>query len=320
MKKYLITGFAGFVGPYFIQHLNAQPGKSEILGLDVQRPEFLPQNTGHIKVEFDDVDLLDSDRLKKIVYAFRPDYVLHLASYSSVGFSWKDPALSVRNNLNIFLNLMEVLRKVHPVCRVLSVGSSEEYGNFPLKDMPLKENHPLRPVSPYAVARVSQEQLSKVYAEGYGLDVVMTRSFNHLGAGQKDMFVISSFVKQLVEIKKGLGNGGKLVAGDISIVRDFLDVRDVTDAYYRLFQKGEKGEVYNICSGQGHSLREVIDMICDILQLRVEIEIDPARIRPSDNRVIVGSSEKISTATGWKPRFSLRESLEEIIRYWFRHL
>lgn len=124
-------------------------------------------------------------------------------------------------------------------CRILSIGSSEEYGNVQAKDMPLREDHALNPISPYAVARVSQEMLSKIYVDGYGMDIIMTRSFNHIGPGQKDLFVISSFAKQLVQLS-GNKDDSKLVTGDISIVRDFVDVRDVVGAYYLLFKKVKK--------------------------------------------------------------------------------
>lgn len=211
---------------------------------------------------------------------------------------------------------MEIIREVSPYCRVLSVGSSEEYGNVNELNLPLREEYPLAPVSPYAVARVSQENLSKVYSDGFGLDIVMTRSFNHLGPGQKDIFVISSFAKQLVEIKKGVKKDKKLITGDISVVRDFLDVRDVVGAYYRLFTGGVKGEVYNICSGRGISLSEVIEMMCGILDLKIELETDHNLIRPNDNKIIIGTNEKLKKATGWDSKIDLNKSLKDIIKYW----
>ena len=316
MKKILITGYNGFVSRHFISYLEQKNIKSEILGIDINRSDTDYSNFKNIITSFSQLDLLERDRLENLIYSFQPDYILHLASYSSVGFSWKNPSLSFRNNINIFLNLMEVIREVNPSCRILSIGSSEEYGNAASGKMPLKEGYPLNPVSPYAVARVSQEQLSKVYCDGYDLDVVMTRSFNHLGPGQKDIFVISSFAKQLVEIKKGIKKEKKLTTGDISIVRDFLDVRDVVDAYYRLFTDGAKGEVYNICSGNGISLREVIDIMCGILDIQIDFETDSNLIRPNDNKIIIGTNEKLKAATGWVQKIKLKKSLEDIISYW----
>ena len=320
MKKILITGFSGFVSRYFIEHLENNKQKSEILGIDINKPDFLIYNSETLKCSFEQIDLLDTGRLENIIYSFQPDYVLHLASYSSVGFSWKNPSLSFKNNMNIFLNMMEVVRGVNSSCRIISVGSSEEYGDYPEDLLPLMEGFQLKPLSPYAVARVSQEQLSKVYSDGYGLDVVMTRSFNHIGPGQKDIFVISSFAKQLVEIKKGLKKEKKLITGDITVVRDFLDVRDVVDAYYKLFTEGEKGEVYNICSGNGVSLRNVIDLMCEILEIQIELETDSNLIRPNDNKIIIGSNDKLKNATGWEQKIELKKSLEDIINYWIEKI
>jgi len=316
MKKILITGFSGFVSSYFIEHLEKENIKCEVLGIDINDPEFIIDNSKNVKIQTKKIDLLDNGVLEKIIYSFQPGYVLHLASYSSVGFSWKNPSLSFQNNINIFLNLMEVIRAVNPLCRILSIGSSEEYGNVSSDNIPLKEELRLNPLSPYAVARVSQEQLSRVYCDGYGLDIVMTRSFNHIGPGQRDIFVISSFARQLVEIKRGIKKQRKLVTGDISVVRDFLDVRDVVDAYTRLFQDGVKGEVYNICSGNGVSLREVIDMLCEILEIEIELETDPNLIRPNDNKIIIGSNKKLKEATGWEQKIPLKKSLEDILNYW----
>jgi len=318
--KIIITGFSGFVAKHFIDYLELNNIKSDILGIDINTPVYDSGKYKHLNLKFEQVDLLNSGMLENIIYTFQPEYILHLASYSSVGFSWKNPSLSFRNNIDIFLNLMEIIREVSPQCRILSVGSSEEYGNVSGKCLPLHEEYPLNPVSPYAVARVSQEQLSRVYYEGYGIDIVMTRSFNHIGPGQKDIFVVSSFAKQLVEIKKGLRGEKKLVTGDTTIVRDFLDVRDVVDAYYRLFKNGIKGEVYNICSGSGNSLREVIDIMCGILDLRINLETDPNLIRPNDNKIIIGTSEKLKKATGWEQKIMLKKSLEDIINYWNRRI
>jgi GDP-4-dehydro-6-deoxy-D-mannose reductase len=208
------------------------------------------------------------------------------------------------------LNLLEAVL-------ILSIGSSEEYGNVAQEDLPLKEDHLIMPVSPYAVARVSQELLSQIYTNGYGLDIVMTRSFNHIGPLQKDIFVIPSFVKQLLKIKNTRCNGD-LISWDLAIVRDFTDVRDVVGAYYRLLTQGKKGDVYNICSGKGLSLRQVLEKLCNILDINVNVVVDRNLIRPSDNRIIIGSNEKIKMNHGWEPRYSLENSLNDMIKYWQR--
>jgi GDP-4-dehydro-6-deoxy-D-mannose reductase len=316
IMRLLITGFSGFVAKHFIEYLEINKIKSEILGVDINIPDYDYSIYKYCQVSFKSIDLLNTGILENAVYIFQPQYILHLASYSSVGFSWKNPSLSFRNNINIFLNLMEIVREVSPDCKVLSVGSSEEYGNVDEKNLPLLEEYPLCPVSPYAVARVSQELLSKVYCDGYGLNIVMTRSFNHMGPGQKDIFVVSSFAKQLVEIKKGIKTDATLITGDINVIRDFLDVRDVVEAYYRLLINGTRGEVYNICSGDGISLYDLILKMCKTLNVEVQLLMDNSLVRPNDNRVVVGSNEKLIKTTGWAQKINLSKSIDDILAYW----
>jgi GDP-4-dehydro-6-deoxy-D-mannose reductase len=311
MEKYLVTGASGFVSRYFLDLLEGSKIKTHVLGIDMNAPNFRTEHYKNINFEFQKTDLLNKEHLGKLIHDFQPHYLLHLASYSSVAYSWKNPVESFANNTNIFLNILEQVKKHSPSCRVLSVGSSEEYGNVTEKDLPLHEDHPLNPVSPYAVARVSQEMLSKVYSAGYGLDIIMTRSFNHLGPGQKDIFVIPSFARQLIEIK---AEGKKeFITGDTSIVRDFIDVRDVVRAYYLLFKKGRKGEIYNICSGTGTSLNTVISMMSYELEIKVKPVVNPELIRPDDNRIIIGSNKKIMEETGWRNEISLEQSIKDIL-------
>lgn len=315
MEKYLITGFSGFVSKHFIEYLESLNTNAVVVGIDINYPEFSITDYKHVLCSFRRIDLLDKNQVDNIIYQFQPDYILHLASYSSVAFSWKNPVASFSNNTNIFLNLLEQIRAMNLPCRVLSIGSSEEYGDVDPKDVPLTENHMLKPVSPYAVARVSQEMLSKIYVDGYGLDIVLTRSFNHIGPGQRDIFVISSFAKQLADMKKN-DKKRELVTGNLSIIRDFLDVRDVVKAYHALFKNGRKGEIYNVCSGTGTSLEKLIHKMAELLEIDIETKTDPTLIRPSDNAIIIGDNKKIKTETGWDHTYSLQESLNDIIQYW----
>lgn len=316
MDKYLITGFSGFVSQHFLTFLENLQKPVAILGLDINEPDFNYHGYQYLQVSFNKIDLLDKVQVDNVIFQFQPNYILHLASFSSVAFSWKHPVTSFSNNTNIFLNLLEQVRSLGLRCRILSIGSSEEYGNVHASDIPLQEEQLLKPVSPYAVARVSQELLSKIYVDGFGMDIVMTRSFNHIGPGQKDIFVISSFAKQLVEIKKHQKEP-VLSTGDLTIIRDFLDVRDVVKAYYLLFKHGIKGEVYNICSGKGTSLNEIIVSMANILAIEVQTNINPSLIRPNDNAIIIGSNNKLKSQTNWDIEFSLERSLTDVINYWF---
>lgn len=313
--RILVTGVSGFVGQHFLRCLEQQSPGIDVLGISRSLPSFDSREFGRLACAFKQLDMLDKQALAMAMAEFRPSHVLHLAAYSSVGFSWQHPVESFANNTNILLNLLEAIRALKLGCRVVSVGSSEEYGNVEATQTPLREDASLRPVSPYGVARVAQEMLSHVYVDGYGLDIVMTRSFNHIGAHQRDAFVISSFAKQLVGIQSH-GAPPRVVTGDRTIVRDFVDVRDVVRAYLELLLHGRKGEIYNICSGQGVSIQTVLDLMQDILGTSAALETDTRLVRPNDNRVIVGSSDKIRECLGWKPTIELRDSLETILEWW----
>jgi len=317
--KILITGINGFVAQHFLAFLATQQEEFTVLGIGRSEPSFDSNQFAPLKIEFAKVDLLNREDVGGILQNFKPQYLLHLASISSVGHSWKNPNDSFVNNTNIFLNLVDQIRLLDIPCRILSIGSSEEYGNVNPAQLPLTEESPLNPISPYAVARVSQEMISKIYADGYGRDIIMTRSFNHIGPGQKSVFVISSFAKQLVHIANDPTVSKIVTTGDLSIIRDFVDVRDVVKAYYLLLKNGKKGEVYNICSGTGVSLQQIMDKMCNILDISITLQQDKNLIRPNDNKIIIGSAAKIENDLGWSREISLDKSLTDIISWWKQH-
>jgi len=310
MKNLIITGTAGFVAGYFIEYLKANNLEYNILGLDIL-DEF---DYDYKNFKYKKINLRDKELIKEVIENFNPDYILHLASISSVSQSWKQPVESFVNNTNIFLNIIESMRELDSQARILSVGSSEEYGNYPPEKMPLKEDYQLKPCNPYAVARVSQEMLSKLFADNFNVNIIMTRSFNHIGPKQRDVFVIPSFVKQLVEIKKN-PHKNSIEVGNIEIIRDFLDVRDVVDAYYKILTTGKIGEVYNVCSGKGVKLKEIIEIVSDELNIKPEIKIDKSKIRPTDNIVIIGDNTKLKTELGWSEKYELKTTLKELIKH-----
>lgn len=314
--KILITGFSGFVAEYFIEYLNTVENNCKVLGIARSAPDFNYSKFSNLSIEFKSTDLLNKSEVEVIINNFQPEYILHLASVSSVAQSWKTPYDSFVNNTNIFLNIVEQVRILKLPCRILSVGSSEEYGEVEESQLPLTENSPTVPLSPYAVSRISQEMLSKIYADGYNMDIVMTRSFNHIGPRQKDKFVISSFAKQLVHLSKSNVLNKKIITGNLNIIRDFLDVRDVVKAYYLLLKNGTSGEVYNICSGRGTLLKDMITIMSKVLNIDVEVELNPLLVRPNENKKIIGSHQKIKNHFGWQPTISLEESLKDIIEHW----
>jgi GDP-4-dehydro-6-deoxy-D-mannose reductase len=314
--RILITGITGFVSSHFLDYLNVTEPDSNVMGIARDIEEFDKSRYPNLKINIKIIDLLNKDAVGIILSDFEPDYVLHLASVSSVALSWKTPLESFVNNTNIFLNLVEEVRLYKIKCRILSVGSSEEYGEVLEAQLPLTEEHKLNPVSPYAVARVSQEMLSTIYAEGFNLDIIITRSFNHIGPGQKDKFVISSFAKQLVQLANDTTKERKIITGDLTITRDFLDVRDVVRAYYLLLKKGKRGEVYNICSGKGTVLKDIVIKMGEILNIKIETITNPDLIRPNENKKIIGSYKKIKDEFNWEPEINIEKSLGDIINYW----
>ena len=318
--KILITGIAGFAAKHFLHYLNEQEPGSEVLGIyNETLPAFDDEKLDRLHLSFSKINLLDKSKIAEVIEEFNPAYILHLAGRSSVANSWKAPADSVMDNTSFFLNIVETVRILKLNCRILSVGSTEEYGNANA-GLPLKETDCPDPASPYGVARVLQQKLVKIYAESYGVDIVHTRSFNHIGPHQKPDYVISSFAKQIVQqAKKGVSKI-ELVTGDVNVIRDFSDVRDVVRAYYLLLYKGVKGETYNVCSGKGYLIKNMIDLFSTIIGEHIFHSTDEKNFRPSENKVIIGSYEKLMNATGWQPQYSIQESLRDIIKYWKEHL
>lgn len=300
--KYLITGANGFVGRYFIEYLQKCEKDSKIYGADITEICAV-QN-----IEYQQIDLNDRFEVYKMLEKIRPDYIVHLAALSSVAQSWQDPAKCFLNNTSVFLNIVDGVRELDVKCRILSVGSSEEYGIY---NEPMQEDFVLHPKSPYSVARLSQEYLSKLYVDYFDLDIVMTRSFNHIGPRQNTKFVIPSFVSQLVKISRG--EQDEISVGNIDVIRDFLDVRDVVEAYYKILKLSKTREVYNVCSGRGVRLREIIDIISQELHIQPKITIDKEKIRPNEIISVVGDNTKLRQNLGWMPRYSLDKTLEDMI-------
>jgi GDP-4-dehydro-6-deoxy-D-mannose reductase len=314
--KYLITGSSGFVAKHLINKIHSVEPTSEVIGIDVHDlPEENTYSESPNRYKHITVNLLDYEIVQTIIEDIAPNYIIHLASYSSVAFSWENPVKSFMNNVNISLNILEAVRLSNIKVRILSIGSSEQYGQILKENIPVEENCPQNPTSPYAISRVSQEKLSILYAKSYGLDIVCTRSFNHIGPYQSSKFVVSSFVKQMVH-KKNSNSDNTISVGNINVVRDFTDVRDVVDCYYLLLHKGKSGQVYNVCSSRGTTLNEILNKLEVMLSLSVNIQVDNNLLRPIENDIIIGSYKKIKSEIGWSPKIHIEKSLRDIIDYW----
>jgi GDP-4-dehydro-6-deoxy-D-mannose reductase len=309
--KYLVTGISGFVGSYLFDHLVAK-------GHDIVGVDAYPLHKPLALSNFYQMSLMDQSGIRRVIEQERPQRIVHLASASSVGASWQQPMDCFVNNTNIFLNLIEAVRLSGLKCRILSIGSSEEYGPVVASEMPLQETRAVNPMNPYAVARVAQEHLSRVFAKGYGMDIVCTRSFNHIGPGQTDRFVVSSFVRQAVEVARG--QKPKIVCGDLDVVRDFVDVRDVIAAYECILEKGIPGEIYNVCSGRGVTLRSILESICAKAGIPADFQVDPALIRPIDNPVIIGDNAKLRSLGFSLSYEGLDAAIDGMIVWWQKKL
>ena len=303
MNKYLITGVNGFVGKYFVDYVYNLEPQSDIIGVGLEDTSSLKN------IIYESVNLCDSTGVYNLVKKHKPDYIVHLAAVSSVAQSWQDPAECFLNNNATFLNLAEAIRKQNLKTRILSVGSSEEYGIY---NIPIKEDFVLHPKSPYSVARLSQEYLSKLYVDRFNLDIVMTRSFNHIGPGQSTNFVVASFIDQLVNIADGKTEN-KMMVGNINIARDFTDVRDIVNAYYKILTKSPNRQVYNVCSGRAVKLSDIIDIASKQLNIKPNVVIDKSRLRANEIMSVVGDNTKLKTELGWKPKYTLEQTIKDII-------
>jgi GDP-4-dehydro-6-deoxy-D-mannose reductase len=213
------------------------------------------------------------------------------------------------------LHLLEAVRAGGATPRILAVGSTDEYGLVRPDEVPLREDAPLRPVSPYAVSKVAQGYLALQYALSPGLHVVRTRTFHHTGPRRGEQFAESSFARQLAEIEAGL-RPPSMEVGNLDVVRDFTDVRDVVRAYWMLLDRGASGEVYNVCSGRGVRLGELLERLIALSGRRVEVSVDAARLRPVDAPVLVGDPGRLRAATGWEPTIPLERTLADLLDYW----
>jgi GDP-4-dehydro-6-deoxy-D-mannose reductase len=306
MRRVLVTGAGGFVGPHVCRAL--QEAGYEVWGSDRSA-------AGDTLLA---CDLADAAAVAALVARLRPDAVVHLASVASVGRSFAAPQQTLQNNLLAACNLFEALRS-SPRTRVLVVGSAEQYGRVGPEALPLREEQPFRPQSPYAVSKVAQEYLALQYHAAFGLDVVLARSFNHSGPGQSDDFVLAAVAKQIAAAERDTTRGSVRV-GNLDVRRDFLDVRDVAGAYVALLEHGTSGQAYNVCSGGAAPLRDLVETLLALSRRPLALELDPARLRPSDLPILVGDNTRLRERTGWVPRIPMQTMLADVLADWRRRL
>jgi GDP-4-dehydro-6-deoxy-D-mannose reductase len=308
VKRVLVTGCGGFVGPYVAEVLGNDG--IEVWGTDQSRSALgLPDD------RYRRCELTDGKAVDALLGEVQPDAIVHLAAQSSAGRSFAEPAATIKNNVLPVLHILEYLRTTRVATKLLAVGSADIYGPVKPGELPLAETRAPNPVNPYSLSKTFQEQICGQFASLHGVDVVMTRSFNHTGRGQRDTFVLSSFARQIVEIRTGRREP-VVAAGNIDVRRDFSDVRDVAGAYLALLRKGKSGETYNVCSGKSHSLRELLEKTADLAGVRIEIRIDADRLRPVDMEELRGDPSKIAGHTGWSAKIPIETTLGMLLDYW----
>ncbi|AZD18990.1 GDP-mannose 4,6-dehydratase [Pseudomonas chlororaphis] len=294
-KRLFVTGLNGFVGRHLRSRLDAADSGWELL----PAPPF---------------DLTQPQSLQDL-WPELPDAVIHLAGQTFVPEAFRDPARTLQINLLGTLNLLQALKARGFSGTFLYVSSGDVYGQVDENDLPIDEHQPPSPRNPYAVSKVSAELLCLQWGMSEGWPVMVARPFNHIGTGQLGSFAVASAARQIARIKLGL-QAPRLEVGDIDVTRDFLDVTDVVNAYLALLRSGVPGQVYNICSGQEHSIRGLIQQLADIAQVEMELVQDPARLRRAEQRRVCGSHARLQAVTGWTPEITIKQSLRAILSDW----
>ena len=309
--KALITGVTGFVGSHLADYLIDQQG-IEVHGIERPRSrnEFLRYD-----VHYHPGDVTDEDSVRAIVIKTQPDYIFHLAAQSFVPQSWTAPQATLTTNIIGTLNILNSVRWDSPKATVHIAGSSEEYGMVKPNECPINELQPLRPQSPYGVSKVAADLLGQQYHRSYGLKVIVTRAFNHTGPRRGEQFVTSKIARQLALIKLGKAEP-ILKLGNLEAVRDFTDVRDMVRAYWLAANLCLPELPYNIGSGEGHTIRNVVDTLCVVSNIFPQIIQDPQFMRPSDVPRLICENVLFRASTCWKPEIPFEQTMRDLFDYW----
>jgi GDP-4-dehydro-6-deoxy-D-mannose reductase len=310
--RVLITGMNGFAGSHLADFLLTQPG-NEIFGAGIGSTTHLAHLAG--RVTFIPGDLTDPRFVETLIAQTQPARVYHLAGQAFAPVSWQDPWNTLQTNIRAQVNVLEAVTRQGLTPRVLVVGSLDEYGRVEPHDLPITEATPLRPDSPYGVSKIAQDFLGLQYFQSHRLHIVRVRPSNHIGPRQNEQFVTSNFAKQIAEIEAG-ARAPILRVGNLDAQRDFTDVRDMVRAYHLALEHGIAGEVYNIGSARPATIRALVEMLLQHSHIKIHVEQDPARLRPSDTPVLYCCADKLRAQTGWTPTIPLEQSVRDILDYW----
>lgn len=315
--RFLITGVSGFAGATLAAQLLADG--HEVFGTirpaATKPSNRLPLAADHIFP----AALEDAPRIAEVVRVTRPDGLFHLAGFTSPAASFHDPEAAYRTNLHGTLHVFAAVLALGSPCRIVSVGSSDVYGQVTAHGIPITETTPFRPLSPYAVSKAAADLAAYQWSQAQGLDIVRMRPFNHTGPGQDAQFVCSDFARQLIAVERGQ-QPAQIHVGNLEVTRDFCDVRDVVRAYALAWERGTSGEAYNVCSGIGRTTREILEALIRFASVSPEVLVRIERRRRIDVPLVVGSAAKLRAATGWAPMIEWEQTLRDLLDDWRRRL
>ena len=299
--KALITGSSGFIGSHLSEEL--MNNGYEVIKCDLKKSNDVVA-----------MDVMNQQTIQDVLEQYQPDVIINMAGQANVGLSWEKPQLTVQLNTVGLINILEAVRIVNSKIRVIAVGSSDEYGS--LKDIGtnVKEDIPIKPITPYAISKQAQELFAQLYVKSYSMDICMIRLFNLGGPGQAKGYLISDFSSGIVEVETGKKE--YISVGNLTSARDFTHVKDACKAIRLIIEKGHKGEIYNICSGVTHTAQEVLDKLISMAKKEIKVYSDPNRMRPSDTSVVCGNHDKLTAHTGWNPEMDLDDILADALNYW----
>lgn len=310
----LVTGITGFVGGHLAEHL-AEAG-DQVVGLSASGrwPAALGHLSARARVEALDLAEVDEAALADLIARKRPEAIYHLAAQANPQASVADPRGTWALNLGGTLNLLEAVKRSGLAPRVVLVGSGVSYGNPAPEHLPVAETCPLRPNNPYAASKAAADLLGIQHYLGHGTDVVVARPFNHAGPRQSSTYVLSALARQVAEVEAG--RAPRVEVGNLQVRRDFTDVRDVVRAYRLLAERGAAGEIYNLGTGVGTLLADAVAILAGLSKVPIEVHVDPARVRPVDLELLVADASKLRAATGWEPRYSIEQTLGDMLDGW----